>query len=324
MSQLALTIVIVCLVIDAVLLVALWLLLRWRKVSVYLTRFGPALVFDGSDEDGDAIRLLNVNGTFQSVSYVLPSSDGAGAEPGAEATDGKNVAAGAGVAGAPSDARLFDGGPTDQRFELVCAYHQYFAEVIDMLGPGGTGGCCALDDVLVVGGGGFSLPKWLVAHCPRARVDVAEIDPKVIDIARRHFFLSELEARFHAEERGRLVVRCTDGWDWLASGDRRWRLIVNDAFRARRPLGALTGADGARTIRAHLLPGGAYLANLLCPLEGRSSDVLHQTIKAFAAEFAHVYLFPEWPDDPRRGGANAFVATDLRLPVRDVYEVRVR
>ena len=32
--------------------------------------FGMVLVFEGEDEDGTPVRFLNVNGTFQSVSYI--------------------------------------------------------------------------------------------------------------------------------------------------------------------------------------------------------------------------------------------------------------
>ena len=36
------------------------------------TRFGTTLVFDSTDADGTPVRLLNVNGTFQSVCYTQP------------------------------------------------------------------------------------------------------------------------------------------------------------------------------------------------------------------------------------------------------------
>jgi len=299
--------------IDLISLVALWALLKWRKVSVYRTRFGLAMVFDSLDAEGDEIRLLNVNGTFQSISYTGRKEGAAGGKDGEPAATGD---------GRDHDTR--DDPDTDPRFEPVCAYHQYFAEVIDMLGPNGHAGAEGLGDALVIGGGGYSFPKWLVAHCPQAHVDVAEIDPKVVDIAHRHFFLRELEARYHAEARGRLDTHVTDGWAYLQEGDRRWQVIVNDAFRAKRPLGELTGAEGARRIHDHLAPGGVYLANLLCPREGKGSEPLRTVVEAFSGEFAYTYLFPEWPDDPTRGGANAFVATDRRLPIAGRYLVSER
>ncbi len=297
------TIVKILIAIDLVSLALLWILLKWRKVSVYRTRFGLTLVFDSVDAEGDEIRLLNVGGTFQSICYTGRRED---------KKDGAQE----------SEAPLVSDGKDDPRFEPVCAYHQYFAEVIDMLGPGQRGGADVLDRAFVIGGGGYSFPKWLVAHCPAAHVDVAEIDPKVVGIAHKHFYLRELEARFHAEETGRLDTHVTDGWKYLQESDQRWKVIVNDAFRAKKPLGELKGAEGARCVHRHLEPDGVYMANLLCPREGKGSEPLRQVVEAFSAEFEHAYLFPEWPDDPTRGGANAFVACDEELPIAKSYRLK--
>lgn len=40
-----------------------------------------------------------------------------------------------------------------------------------------------LSRAAVIGGGGFSFPKWLVVHLPPVAVSVVEIDEKIIDIA---------------------------------------------------------------------------------------------------------------------------------------------
>lgn len=65
-------------------------LLAWRGVTVRRTKFGIALLFDTADEDGTPVRMLNVNGTFQSACYL--------------------------------DERIWN--------ELVCMYHRTSAEVV--------------------------------------------------------------------------------------------------------------------------------------------------------------------------------------------------
>lgn len=256
------------------------LVLRRRGVKVRRSRFGLALVFDGEDGDGDELRMLNVNGTYQSICYV-------------------------------QEGRTND---------LVCLYHQYFAEVIaiaqETLGTGYP------TSVLVLGGGGFSFPKWLVAHQPQATVDAVEIDPKIISLARQYFYLDELEGHTHAERDGRLRIVCDDGWEVMRRGTSRWDVIVNDAFMAKRPLGPLIGADGAHAVRDHLSSRGIYLANVMGPLEGRRAQALRETVDAFAQAFTHVYLFPEKPEEPGRPGVNALVATDLGLPISRRYRLR--
>ena len=56
-------------VIAIVYLLFLWIL-RLRGVFVTRTKFGVTMVFDSVDADKTPVRLLNVNGTYQSVSYV--------------------------------------------------------------------------------------------------------------------------------------------------------------------------------------------------------------------------------------------------------------
>lgn len=256
------------------------LILRRRGVKVRRSRFGLALVFDGEDVDGDELRMLNVNGTYQSICYTQEG----------------------------------------RRNDLVCLYHQYFAEVIaiaqETLGTGYPA------SALVLGGGGFSFPKWLVAHQPQATVDAVEIDPTIIGLARQHFYLDELEAHTHAERDGRLRIICDDGWEVMRRGAGRWDIIVNDAFRAKRPLGPLTGTKGALVVRDHLSGRGIYLANVMGALEGGKARALRETIDAFTQAFAYIYLFPEKPEEPGRPGVNALVATNLELPISRRYRLR--
>ena len=45
-------------------------ILAWRGVTVRRTKFGLTLLFDTADDDGTPVRMLNVNGAFQSVAYA--------------------------------------------------------------------------------------------------------------------------------------------------------------------------------------------------------------------------------------------------------------
>ncbi len=252
-------------------------LLRRRGIDLVHVRGGLGLVFDSEDENGNALRLLNVNGTFQSICYT----------------------------------------EEDRRWDLACLYHQYFGEVIDILAETGT----PSPSVLVVGGGGFSLPKWLAANRPNVHASVVEIDSKIIELARTRFFLNELDQQTHAEQEGRLNVICGDGWGILQQ-ERHWDVVVNDAFSGKRPLGPMKTERGARIIHERLGATGVYLANVMAPLEGRKSKNLRDTIQVFSQEFTFVYLFPERPEEPTRGGVNALVATDQALPIAEKYRVK--
>jgi spermidine synthase len=238
--------------------------LAWRGVHLqYRTRFGPAIVFDSTDADGTAVRLLNVGGTFQSICYL--------------------------------DDELWS--------ELVCSYHRTFADVLAH--------APARKRALVLGGGGYSFPKYLITHDDHMHVDVVEIDPAVTELARRYFLLDRLEGGWNSAER--LGLANADGWEWLRDSTEPFDLIVNDAFSGKHPLGALSGEEGARTIHEHLGEDGIYLANVRSKLTEHASVTLVSTTDAFAREFAHVYLLPECPEEPGRLGNNVLVASDREL-----------
>ena len=191
------------------------------------------------------------------------------------------------------------------RNELVCVYHRNMVRALKALPRGAR--------VLVIGGGGYSLPRYILTHSKRMRADVVEVDPAITDIARKYFWLDELEAAHGEAGEGRLRLVCADGWEWLRSGNEVYDAIVNDAFSGKRPLGPIATDEGARVVREHLTEGGMYLANVRSSLEGKRASNLEEARSAFEAEFAHVYVWPERADEPEELGYNAFVACDREL-----------
>lgn len=196
----------------------------------------------------------------------------------------------------------------DLRWELVCAYHRTMADLVAQASEERP-----MRRALVMGGGGFSFPKWLALHTRRLVVDAVEIDPKVIGIARDRFALAEAEDAAN----GRLRVRCADAWEWLCGGcdegedaPMRYDLIVSDAFGGKRPLGPMQTAEGAAHVRERLAEGGLFLGNVRSPLEGEGAAGLHEAEEAFSAAFAFVRVIPERPEEPGRLQNNVLVACD--------------
>ena len=271
MREILIALAVLTVVCTAFLAAMPWLL-RKRNVEMRRTKFGVTLIFDAENLDGTPVRLINVNGTFQSGCYV----------------------------------------PEDLRFQLACEYHREMARVIeDLVARRGRTPDEPLS-VLVMGGGGYSLPKYLAAYVPEAHVDVVEIDPAMTALAREFFFLDECLERTGAEKDGRLRLVTGDAWDFVRSAEEPYDVIVNDAFSGNRPLGPLTSDEGARTVRGHLAADGVYLANVRCACEGRRARVLDDVVDAFGHEFDHVGYVPEWPEEPGKPGNNVLVATSAR------------
>lgn len=240
----------------------LLLILRARGVFVTRTKFGLTMIFDSEDADDTPIRLLNVNGAFQSVSYIAPKL----------------------------------------RFELCVHYHRLMAEIIQQAAPRGH--------IMVMGGGGFSLPKHLATHMSGGIIDAIEIDPKIISLAREHFFLDEALAVASSE----LRIIEDDAWKVLQNADAgSIDVLVNEVFAGRKSLGPLGTMADAQVVKEKLSGSGVYLADVRCPLEGRRSALLHQVSSVFAQEFAHIAYVPEWPNTPKTPGNNLLIATDADI-----------
>ncbi|MDO4536726.1 MAG: fused MFS/spermidine synthase [Coriobacteriales bacterium] len=189
----------------------------------------------------------------------------------------------------------------------VCEYHRSWAQAVKEQWPRGSK---RTRRALVLGGGGYSFPKWLVAYRPDFSCETVEIDPAITRIAREQFFLDRLIEEFHTKQTGRLTLAQGDAWEYLKNDTQGFDLIINDAFSGNKPLGQLEGRTGAKLVHEHLLPGGMYIGNVRMPLEGPRAKTLRETQQAFEQEFNHVRLIPERPEEPRKPGNNALIAWD--------------
>ena len=146
--------------------------------------------------------------------------------------------------------------------------------------------------VLVVGGGGFAVPKHVRALRPEARIDVVEIDPRVIDAARRWFYADAAKAH----------VTCADGRAFVhqaAGRGEHYDFIALDAFSGREPVASLAAQDAAHDYAALLASGGVLAANVVTP--GGDATFLRDFQQALESAFSQVELLacddPEWAAD---------------------------
>ena len=77
-------------------------------------------------------------------------------------------------------------------------------------------------NVLAIGLGGGSLPKYLYAHCPDIVTTVVEINPKMIQVARSQFYVPENDAKLNVIE--------GDGLQYLAEHADYCDVLMIDAF----------------------------------------------------------------------------------------------
>ncbi len=145
--------------------------------------------------------------------------------------------------------------------------------------------------ILVVGLGGGSIPSFLHLHYPRARIDCAEIDASVIDVAKRFFSF---------EEDARLQARLADGRKFIEETASRYDLIFLDAYGDDFIPPALATREFLLAVRRALSPRGIVLGNIWSRFSNPQYDSMLAT---YLDVFPQVYLF-----DVPAGGNIIFLA----------------
>jgi spermidine synthase len=110
-------------------------------------------------------------------------------------------------------------------------------------------------NVLLIGLGAASLPKFLYRHRPGAALTVVEIEPAVVRVATQSFRLPD--------DPRRLAVEIADGHDYVAATSRRFDLILVDGYDAKCRVGMLDTLAFYCNCRARLTEQGLLVTNFL-------------------------------------------------------------
>jgi predicted membrane-bound spermidine synthase len=109
-------------------------------------------------------------------------------------------------------------------------------------------------DLLFIGGGGYTLPRCIEVAFPTARVDVAEIDPGVTEVAYRFMALPR-NTRVH-------TVNSDARW-FLMRSNRMYDIIFGDAFNDISVPYHLTTREFIEMQKRHLKPEGVLATNII-------------------------------------------------------------
>lgn len=163
--------------------------------------------------------------------------------------------------------------PTHLEFE----YARRLAHVVD---------CAAEEsaplDLVHLGGGALSLPRYVAATRPGSRQDVVEADRGLLALVAEHLPVPEgAGVRVHGADARAWLEEAPAG-----SAD----LVIGDVFGGSRVPAHLTSVEYAREVARVLRPGGQYAANLA---DGAPFAFLRSQLATFAAEFEELALIAE-------------------------------
>ncbi|QYN35531.1 fused MFS/spermidine synthase [Pseudonocardia sp. DSM 110487] len=188
---------------------------------------------------------------------------------------------------------------------LRFAYTRRFADAIDTAFPAGV----PLDAVHI-GGGGFTMPRWLAATRPGSASTVLEVDEGVVDLGRRELGVDGIPG---------VDVRIGDARSLLAAvPDASADVVVGDAFGARSVPWHLATAEFVADVHRVLRHDGVYVLNVI---DHDPWQLLAAEVATLSHKFPHVAVLVRPEQLARGGGGNAvIVASDLPIDVAALAE----
>ena len=138
--------------------------------------------------------------------------------------------------------------------------------------------CEAPRRVLIVGLGGGTLPMFIRQYFPEAVIDGVDINPDVVDVARR--FLG-----FREDSRMRGIV--ADGRKFIEETREPYDIIFLDAFGAYSVPPPLSTVEFLRAVRKALKPSGVAVGNIWSREYNRLYDPM---VRTYQETFDELYL----------------------------------
>ncbi|MBI3328305.1 MAG: fused MFS/spermidine synthase, partial [Nitrospinae bacterium] len=136
---------------------------------------------------------------------------------------------------------------------------------------------------LFIGLGGGYAPRRFHQDYPWLHIDVAELDPEVVNVAKRYFLFKESE---------RMKVQAVDGRIFVNKTRHQYDMVFLDAYYADAIPFHLTTREFLQELKQKLAPKGIVVSNIIGSVRGSDSKLFRSMLKTLEAEFAQTYVFP--------------------------------
>jgi spermidine synthase len=135
----------------------------------------------------------------------------------------------------------------------------------------------AADSLLEIGFGGGRTAWYLHKHLPKLDITCVELDPAVVDLAKKHFGVK-------AEDKFKIVT--ADGRSYLVKSRETWNVIMIDAYRGPFVPFHLLTEEFYNVDKSKLKPGGVVVQNV-----EPSTMMFDSAIATISKVFANVEVF---------------------------------
>jgi spermidine synthase len=168
-------------------------------------------------------------------------------------------------------------------------------------------------EILIIGGGGYTFPRWVEVTLPDVGVDVVEIDPAVTEVAYREMGLPR-DTRIRSFN--------MDGRQFIRERARKghYQLVIQDAVNDLSVPYHLLTKEYNDAVKATLAPNGAYLLTLIDSVE--HGELWRAAVHTMRESFEHVVLLdPSGFTEPTNRSVFIVCGSDQPLDIADIRAV---
>lgn len=170
---------------------------------------------------------------------------------------------------------LQSGTYNDGSKELALDYTRKLAETVDA--------ASRKDRILILGGGGFVLPQYLAEKYPSSLIDVVEIDPELVSIARLHFgFKDPPNVRILAQDARTFLNRNSQPYD----------VVLVDAYNDDLIPFSLATAEYIDRLTMAVAPDGIVSVNVIGSKSGACGKLVASIHAMYASRFPFSRTYP--------------------------------
>jgi spermidine synthase len=164
--------------------------------------------------------------------------------------------------------------PRDGKHTMLFDYNQRFLELVGALKP---------ENILLIGGGAFTLPVEILKFFPDTAVDVVERDPELAKLAEKFFGLKPNK---------NLHIVFADGREYLEKTTKTYDLILLDAFEHSVIPHALSTNGFVALLQARLSKKGVVAVNVISAYHGPNNSVMKNQYATYKSVFKHADIYP--------------------------------
>lgn len=155
-----------------------------------------------------------------------------------------------------------------------------------------------IKNVLIIGGGAYSIPKAILQELPDATIDVSEIEPSLFDLAKKYFGVADSPRLHNYTEDGRRL---------LTFSDKKYDMIFSDVYFSLYSVPVhFTTQEFFKIVKGKLNKDGILVINIIGDLSPDRRSLIMSEIKTLQTIFDNSYFFAV--ESPKKIGVQNIMA----------------